>query len=157
MPARAEVHSPTVVEGHVDAPPDEVFNVFADGWLFPLWVVGATHMRAVDASWPAPGAALHHEVGAWPFTITDRTTSLVCERPRHLVLQASARPLGRARIELTLTAHGDGTHVRMAEAPHGGPLRWLDNPVQRRLLAARNRACLQRLAAVAERRTRPYE
>ena len=40
----------------IDADPAQVYAVLADGWLYPLWVVGATHMRQVDAHWPAVGA-----------------------------------------------------------------------------------------------------
>ena len=32
----------------VDATPDQVWQVLADGWLYPLWVVGASRMRDVD-------------------------------------------------------------------------------------------------------------
>ena len=48
----------------MQAPPDQVWAVLADGWLYPLWVVGASRMRDVDDHWPAPGARLHHSVGA---------------------------------------------------------------------------------------------
>ena len=40
----------------VAATPDQVWRVLADGWLYPLWVVGATRMRDVDEHWPAVGA-----------------------------------------------------------------------------------------------------
>jgi hypothetical protein len=30
--------------------PQAVFEVLADGWLYPGWVVGASRMRAVDAA-----------------------------------------------------------------------------------------------------------
>ena len=32
--------------------PDRVWEVLADGWLHPLWVVGAAPIRNVDDSWP---------------------------------------------------------------------------------------------------------
>ena len=47
----------------VQAPPEKVWEVLSDGWLYPLWVVGASRMRAVDEHWPALGARLHHSVG----------------------------------------------------------------------------------------------
>jgi uncharacterized protein YndB with AHSA1/START domain len=153
MPQRRRTPTPTVVEDHIDAPIEDVFAVLSDGWLFPLWVVGATHMRDVDANWPAPGSELHHEVGAWPMTVSDRTRSLECEAPHHLVLQAAARPLLKARIEMRLSSEGRGTLVRMSEAPTGGLARALDNPLQRKVLAARNRECLVRLAAIAQNRS----
>src|ERR1043165_7866722 len=55
----------------VDATPDQVWSVLADGWLYPLWVVGASRMREVDDEWPEPGARLHHSVGTWPLLIDD--------------------------------------------------------------------------------------
>ena len=39
----------------VNTTPDQVWDVLADGWLYPLWVVGATRMRDVDQDWPAVG------------------------------------------------------------------------------------------------------
>ena len=44
----------------VDATPAEVWDVLADGWLYPVWVVGASRMREVTKDWPAVGAKLHH-------------------------------------------------------------------------------------------------
>jgi uncharacterized protein YndB with AHSA1/START domain len=145
---------PTVVERVIAATPDEVFDVLTDGWLLPTWVVGATHIRDVDKAWPAPTSRVHHQVGAWPFMISDTTAVVTCERPRELVLQARAWPIGEARIELTVAAHDGGSLVQMAEEPSHGSARILDNPLQRRMLAARNRECLARLAAIAENRQR---
>ena len=45
------------------ASPDDVWAVLADGWSYPLWVVGASRMRAVSADWPQPGAKLHRDDG----------------------------------------------------------------------------------------------
>lgn len=146
-------HRPmTTVERHLDASPDQVFDVLADGWLLPVWVVGATHIRDVDDAWPAAGTRVHHQVGAWPFMISDTTAVVECERPHRLVLQARAWPVGEARIELGIEADGRGSLVRMAEAPTHGTAFFADNPLQRRLLAARNRESLTRLGAIAEHR-----
>ena len=30
----------------VQATPEQVWDVLADGWVYPVWVVGATRMRA---------------------------------------------------------------------------------------------------------------
>lgn len=144
----------TVVERQIAATPDHIFDVFSDGWLLPTWVVGATHIRDVDESWPAAASRVHHQVGAWPFLISDSTAVVTCERPRELVLQARAWPLGEARIELTVEPRDGGSLVRMAEAPTHGTARALSNGLQRRLLRARNRECLARLAAIAENRYR---
>ena len=50
----------------INATPAQVWEVLSDGWLYPLWVVGATRMRDVDDTWPLTGAKLHHSVGVWP-------------------------------------------------------------------------------------------
>jgi hypothetical protein len=142
----------STVERVMAGDPDQVWEVLSDGWLYPVWVVGATHMRDVDDNWPEEGAQLHHQVGAWPFLLADTTQVAGSERARRLVLQARAWPLGAARIELTIEAHPAGALVRMAEAPARGVARWLDNPVFRKLLLARNTECLFRLAAIVEHR-----
>ena len=36
----------------MSCPPESVFAVLADGWLYPSWVVGASRMRDVDPAWP---------------------------------------------------------------------------------------------------------
>ncbi|HET7761097.1 MAG TPA: SRPBCC family protein, partial [Phycicoccus sp.] len=63
----------TVTTRTMNAPAARVWNVLADGWLYPVWVVGATRMREVESSWPAPGAQLHHSFGVWPAMISDST------------------------------------------------------------------------------------
>lgn len=143
----------TTVSRHVAASAERVFDAMTDAWLLPVWVVGATHIRTVDANWPARGSRVHHQVGAWPFSISDSTAVAECDPPRKLALQGRAYPFGEARIELTVEPDGaDGATVTMAEAPSHGPARLLDNPLMRMVLAARNRECLNRLAAVVENR-----
>jgi uncharacterized protein YndB with AHSA1/START domain len=129
-----------------------VFDVISDPWLIPVWVVGATHIRDVDSEWPSPGSRLHHKVGAWPLALSDSTAVVDYEPPRRLVLQGRAYPFGEVRIELTVSAAANGSLVRMGETPTHGVAYALDNPVQRRILRARNRESLDRLAAIAEHR-----
>lgn len=140
---------------HFAASPETVFATMTDAWLYPVWVVGATHVRDVDAGWPAPGTRMHHQVGPWPISISDDTEVLVCEPPTHLVLQARAYPFGQARVDLSVEAAGDGSLVRLSEVLTHGVGHVIDNPLQRRLLAARNRESLARLAAIAENRHEP--
>jgi uncharacterized protein YndB with AHSA1/START domain len=142
----------TATTRRIDARPEDVFATLSDPWLLPVWVVGATHIRGVDAEWPQPGARVHHQVGPWPVAISDDTEVIECEPPRRLVLQARGYPFGEARIVLTVEPDGTGSSVCMAEAPNRGPARRLDNPLQRWLLAARNKESLARLAAIAENR-----
>jgi hypothetical protein len=134
------------------ATPDQVWEVLADGWLFPLWVVGATRMRDVDDHWPAPGAQLHHSVGTWPLTLDD-VTEVVESRPgARLELQAHAWPGGRADVTITLHAHGAETEVVMEEHASAGPGALVPRVVQDPLLHWRNLESLRRLAFLVERR-----
>ncbi|MPQ97817.1 SRPBCC family protein [Modestobacter sp. I12A-02628] len=143
------------LERHIAASPDDVFGVLADGWSYSNWVVGASHIRAVEAGWPAVGTRIHHASGNWPLTLDDETRVEAVDPGRSLVLTARGRPLGEARIELTLEPEGTGTRVRMHETPVSGPGAWLHNPLSELVLARRNEESLSRLAAIAERRTTP--
>jgi uncharacterized protein YndB with AHSA1/START domain len=140
----------STVTRRIAAGPDRVWAVLADGWLYTGWVVGAAHIRGVDERWPDVGAQLHHAVGGWPVLVEDSTRILECRPGEHLALQARAWPVGEARVVLDLAADGDGCVVTMRERPTDGPGRWLHNPVQDRLLSARNRESLARLAAMVE-------
>jgi uncharacterized protein YndB with AHSA1/START domain len=144
-----------VVERHIAASPEGVFAVLANGWYYSNWVVGTSHMRAVEASWPLAGSRLFHASGVWPATIRDETQVEEASPPWRLVMTARGRPLGEARVELVLSAADDGTLVRMSETPTSGPARRINNPLTESLLARRNHECLARLAAIAEGRTRP--
>ena len=142
----------TEVSARMDAPPDRVFSTLSDAWLLPVWVVGATHIRDVDDTWPKPGSMVHHQVGAWPLAISDVTAVVECTPPTRLVLQGRAWPFGEVYIELTVEPQGAGSLVTMGEAPSYGAARILDNPLQRWVLSRRNRECLQRLRAMVENR-----
>jgi hypothetical protein len=138
------------------ATPARVFAELSDGWAYVGWVVGATHIRDVDEQWPREGSQIHHKVGSWPAVIADSTKSLLCEPDRRLMLQARAWPLGEATVDIVLTGLSDSeTLVTLREAPSSGPGRWLDNPVLRWLLKARNEETLGRLADRVEHRELP--
>ena len=136
----------------MSATPDEVWAVLADGWLYPLWVVGATRMRAVDATWPATGSVLHHSVGAWPLVLDDTTSVTACETRRRLELRARAWPSGEAAVTIELEAVGARTRVRIMEDAVSGPGRLVPAPLRHLPLAWRNVETLRRLAYLAERR-----
>lgn len=136
----------------VHASPEDVWAVLADGWLYPLWVVGATRMRAVDAAWPAVGAHLHHSVGVWPAVLDDSTEVLEATAPAHLKLRARGWPAGEAEVELHLAPHAEGTEVTIHEDAVSGPGRLVPGPVRHAKLAIRNRETLRRLAFIAEGR-----
>jgi hypothetical protein len=136
----------------MQAAPDQVWAVLADGWLFPLWVVGATRMRDVDDHWPAPGAQLHHSVGSWPLTLDDVTEVVESTPAARLVLKAHAWPAGRADVTITLRPQGAETEVVMEEQATAGPGALMPRAVQDPLLAWRNTESLRRLAFLVERR-----
>ena len=136
----------------MQASQDQVWAVLADGWLYPLWVVGATRMREVDDHWPAPSARLHHSVGSWPLTLDDITEVVESTPGARLVLQAHAWPAGRADVTLTLHPHGAETEVVMEEQASAGPGALVPKVIQDPILTWRNVESLRRLAFLVERR-----
>jgi uncharacterized protein YndB with AHSA1/START domain len=145
------------VSAHIKASPAEVYRVLSDGWTFAQWVVGTSHMRAVDADWPAPGSKLHHCVGVWPAAIRDHTVVKEAESEKRLLLTARAWPAGEAEVELVLTPEGGGTRVDIREEGTGGAATLLRNPVGEQLIYRRNVESMARLTALVERRTIPEE
>lgn len=145
------------VTAHINASPAEVFKTLSNGWEYCQWVVGTSHVRAVDATWPAPGSRLHHAVGAWPLVIRDHTVIQECEPDRRLLMTARGWPVGEAKVEITLTPDGTGTRVLLREVPTGGAGWLLRNPLGDALIYRRNVESVARLAALAERRTKPVE
>lgn len=135
-------------------PPQAVFDVLADGWLYPAWVVGASRMRAVDADWPAEGARLHHSVGAWPLVLDDVTSSREWDPPRRAAFRARGWPIGEADVIIESRPSGEGCLVRITEEPAEGPGRYVPRVVREPLLRIRNRETLRRLAHMAEGRWR---
>ena len=91
----------------IDATPQKVWDVLADGWLYPLWVVGASRMREVDDHWPQVGSRIHHSVGVWPALVDDHTEVTEATPGTSLTLRARAWPAGEAAVHLRLTAAAD--------------------------------------------------
>mgnify|MGYP001172533800 CR=1 FL=1 len=151
MPYAAGV---VTVSREIDASPDAVWAVLADGWLYPSWVVGASRMRAVDPGWPGVGSELHHSVGVWPVLIDDTTTVVACVPRRELVLQARGWPAGEATVHLTIEERAGGCVVVMDEDVVRGPGLLIPGPVRTAVIAPRNVESLRRLAYLAERRDR---
>lgn len=140
------------VRRRIDAPPGRVFEVLSDGWLYPSWVVGASRMRAVDGSWPSPGARLHHSVGVWPALLNDNTEVLTCEPDARLVLRARGWPMGEATVEIELHPGDDPgtTLVVMREDVSAGPAKVMPRPLRAAAIVPRNVESLRRLAYIAE-------
>ncbi|MCW2847855.1 MAG: polyketide cyclase [Marmoricola sp.] len=141
------------VERVIKTTPQRVWNVLEDGWLYPLWVVGASRMREVDDGWPAVGTRLHHSVGVWPGLIDDNTEVTDVEPLRMLQLRAKGWPLlGEAAVRLHLSEQGAGTRVVMEEDAVSGPGKLVPKPARGPGIKWRNVESLRRLAFVAERR-----
>jgi uncharacterized protein YndB with AHSA1/START domain len=138
----------------ISATPEQVWSVLSDGWLYPLFVVGASRMRDVDETWPAVGSRLHHSVGTWPLLINDTTEVLEVEEDRRIVLKARGWPAGEARVEISLRPTADATVVTIVENATAGPGALVPKPVQDVQLHLRNTETLRRLAFVAEGRAR---
>jgi uncharacterized protein YndB with AHSA1/START domain len=142
-------------ERRIGTTPERVWNVLADGWLYPLWVVGATRMRDVDETWPAVGSRLHHSVGSWPLLIDDTTSVLECTPQSVLRLRARAWPAGDAQVTIQLSGSGADTLVEIEEDAESGPGLLVPKPARDLGLHWRNVESLRRLAFLAERRADP--
>jgi hypothetical protein len=129
-----------------------VWQVLSDGWLYPLWVVGASRMREVDDGWPQVGARLHHSIGAWPMLLDDETESLEMRPESLLVLRAKVRPWGTATVRISVTPVGAGSEITIEEDVTSGPARLVPAPVRAPILDWRNTETLRRLAFIVERR-----
>ncbi|CAM3279609.1 polyketide cyclase [Mycobacterium intermedium] len=136
----------------VEASRQAVWDVMADGWTYAQWVVGNSRTRAVDPTWPEPGAEIRHSVGVWPLVINDKTEVEGCTPGEELVLRARVGLFGSARITLRLsdTPHG-GCRIEMIEVPIGGPGKLVPDAVALAAVYPRNRECLWRLGALADR------
>ncbi|GEP40545.1 polyketide cyclase [Nocardioides psychrotolerans] len=136
----------------VSATSEQVWEVLSDGWLYPLWVVGASRMRDVDDTWPAVGSRLHHSVGAWPALIDDNTEVLEVRPGSLLRLRARAWPAGEAEVVIHTEAAADGTAITIEEDAVAGPGALVPSFLRQPPLAWRNVETLRRLAFVVERR-----
>lgn len=138
------------VSAVVEAPVDEVWEVLADGWTYPNWVVGTVKIREVDPGWPEVGTKLHHAVGAWPLVLEDETEVVLCEPRRRLLLQARGRPLGEATVDILLRSEEDRTTVEIVEVPTKGLGAKLHNRFLDALVDRRNQETLDRLRRLVE-------
>ncbi|WP_205750145.1 SRPBCC family protein [Cryobacterium sp. SO1] len=134
----------------MNCPPENVFAVLADGWLYPSWVVGASRMRDVDAAWPTVGSAIHHSVGVWPALIDDTTSVLEWDPPRHALFKARGWPIGEAHVAVDVKPRGNGCVVRINEDATAGPGRFVPAALRGPAIKLRNAETLHRLALLAE-------
>lgn len=144
----------TEVEVTVHAPIEQAFAVLSDGWMYAAWVVGASHIRAVDADWPAVGSRIHHSVGPWPLTVADATEVIAVDPPHLLELDARLWLFGAAWIRLRLDEPSPGsTRIRMAERAVRGAGALIPGFAQDLALKPRNQEALHRLASLILGRT----
>ena len=134
------------------ATPEQVWEVLSDGWLYPLWVVGASRMREVDDTWPQVGSRLHHSVGTWPLLLDDKSEVLEAQPGALLKLRAHGWPAGAAEVVIHLRPHGAETEVTIEEQATQGPGSLVPKVLQDPLLGWRNVETLRRLAYLVERR-----
>jgi hypothetical protein len=130
--------------------PEDVFEVLSDGWLYPVWVVGASRMREVDETWPMAGAELHHSFGVWPALIDDKTIVEQFVPGKMMVMRARGWPIGEARVTIDVKPRGDECVVRIQEEAVAGPGRFVPAPLMDIGLHWRNNETLHRLAYLAE-------
>lgn len=149
--SNVEKHA-AAVRRTVAAPPSDVWDVLADGWLYPGWVVGAARMRDVDEAWPAVGSKLHHSVGNWPFLLDDRSEVLESVPLQRLRLKAHGWPAGAAEVLIEIEPAADGSVVTIREDAVAGPGALVPRPVRQAAIVPRNRETLRRLAFLAEGR-----
>lgn len=133
--------------------PQDVFDVLADGWLFPTWVVGASRMRSVDDAWPTVGSRLQHSFGTWPLLINDETIVREWDPPRRAVMSPQGWPIGEALVTIEVRPRSTGCIVRMLEKAKKGPAAVVPSAVLDLALRSRNVETLRRLAFIAEGRS----
>jgi uncharacterized protein YndB with AHSA1/START domain len=117
MPATA---SAVEREIRIDATPDTVFDFLVDADKVPIWMGRRAELD------PRPG-------GVCRFEINDRGTAsgefVEVDRPHRVVFTfgwergAYEPPPGTSTVEITLTADGDGTRVRLVHSDLPEPAR----------------------------------
>jgi uncharacterized protein YndB with AHSA1/START domain len=139
-------------ERFMPVPREAVWDALADAGGYGYWVPGSRVIRDADADWPAPGSKFHHTIGVGPIKLSDHTVALEAERPHRMVLRAKGRPIGTARVTLTMTPRDGGTVVHMVENPDGVYRPLALNPLVHLLTIARNSESLMRLEELALRK-----
>lgn len=137
----------------VDASPEDVHAVLSDPLLYGDWVVGSKLVRDADPDFPAVGTRFHHTLGFGPFELKDHSEVVANEPPNRFVLHVKGRPLGTAKVELSMVARPDGTTlIEMREEPWDLASRIIHNPLSDLALHARNVETLRRLKRLVETR-----
>jgi uncharacterized protein YndB with AHSA1/START domain len=138
----------------VDAPPEAVWEVLADPWLYTQWVVGNKRIRGVEAAFPAVGSRFHHTLRGGLLTVRGHTRVVAVERGRRLELDARMWPLGHAHVIVEVEPCAGGTRVTMVEDPTSGPVKLLETRLMHGVAHGRNKEALRRLRRLSEQRWR---
>ncbi len=100
-----------VDEWHVDAPPEAVFDVLADGSTYPQWWRPVYISTEADDGPPELGKVVkHHFKGRLPYTLRVTTTTVGLERPHRIEVETDGDLRGTGIWTLTRSESG-GTHV----------------------------------------------
>jgi uncharacterized protein YndB with AHSA1/START domain len=135
---------------HVNASPSAVWDVLADPYAYPRWVVGTDRTLEAEATWPSPGSKfkVHIALG-----YSDYTHCVEAEPERRIKLNVAGGPMGAALVEITLKGTPDGgTDVTIVEDPTGimKPLHYL--PPAHWLIKVRNVESMRRFKRIVEAR-----
>jgi uncharacterized protein YndB with AHSA1/START domain len=134
----------------INLPPDRIWAVLATPATYADWVLGADTIRGADANWPERGSRFYHRFGFGPFKIEDHTEVVDVDPPYRLVLNARARPMGAALVDILLNPLEGGTFVTMIETSADPLARLGINALTEPLVRKRNNISLCRLKDIAQ-------
>ncbi|MEU0226931.1 SRPBCC family protein [Streptomyces sp. NPDC006284] len=134
----------------VQASPQAVWDVLADGNEYADWVVGTSDVTPKSGRWPEVGATIEYEVRLGPVRLQNESVVRRCEPGSVLEIEAKAGVLGTARIAIELRPWGEQCLVIVDEHPLRGPGGLLHNVGVEALIQVRHRAMLARLAKLCE-------
>lgn len=136
----------------VQATPQAVWDVLADGDLYVQWVVGPSDSTPEAGHWPQVGATIAYEVRLGPLRLNNESVVRHKVDGSLLEIEAKAGRLGTARISVELRPWGEECLVIVDEHPLRGPGGLLHNAAVEALIQVRHRAMLARLAGLCESR-----
>ncbi|MFD5800121.1 MULTISPECIES: SRPBCC family protein [unclassified Streptomyces] len=136
----------------IQATPQAVWDVLADGDLYVEWVVGPSDSTPRSGHWPEVGATIAYEVRLGPLRLDNESVVRHKADGRLLEIEAKAGRLGTARISVELRPWGEQCLVIVDEHPLRGPGGILHNTGVEALIQVRHRAMLARLARLCESR-----
>jgi hypothetical protein len=134
----------------IQASPQAVWNVLADGNQYVEWVVGPSDVTPRSGQWPQVGATIGYEVRLGPVRLNNESVVRRCVAGSELEIEAKAGRLGTARIAIELRPWGEQCLVIVDEHPLRGPGGFVHNVGVEALIQVRHRAMLARLAKLCE-------